>query len=98
MRFSGLLEEFSDQLRGAERVWVAFSGGLDSTLLLHACVELLGAEKLGALHLDHQLQEDSDQWLEHCQKETEKLGVELRYRKLNVINQGEGIELSLIHI
>ena len=92
MRFSGLLEEFSDQLRGAERVWVAFSGGLDSTLLLHACVEFLGAEKLGALHLDHQLQEGSDQWLTHCQKEAEKLGVELRYRKLNVINQGEGIE------
>ncbi|MEP7056662.1 MAG: tRNA lysidine(34) synthetase TilS [Caldimonas sp.] len=50
------------------RVAVAYSGGRDSTALLHAT--LRAAEPLGievvALHVHHGLSPNADAWLEHC--------------------------------
>ncbi len=49
------------------RVVVAFSGGVDSTVLAHALVR--ARRKLGGLrlvHVDHGLQAASAQWSEHC--------------------------------
>ncbi|MEO8835715.1 MAG: ATP-binding protein, partial [Caldimonas sp.] len=50
------------------RVAVAYSGGLDSTALLHAT--LMAAEPLGvfvlALHVHHGLSANADAWLAHC--------------------------------
>jgi tRNA(Ile)-lysidine synthase len=47
---------------------VAFSGGPDSTALLHALSQLSMARTLGlrALHVDHGLHGDSADWAEHC--------------------------------
>ena len=47
---------------------VAFSGGLDSTVLLHALAALRDerALELRALHVDHGLHADSASWAEHC--------------------------------
>ena len=56
------------------RVAVAYSGGRDSTALLHAT--LCGAAAVGvrvnALHVHHGLSEHADAWLEHCQKQCER--------------------------
>ncbi|MEI6547359.1 MAG: ATP-binding protein, partial [Burkholderiales bacterium] len=41
---------------------IAFSGGLDSTVLLHAAVRALGAEVIVAAHVDHGLQPLSGSW------------------------------------
>jgi tRNA(Ile)-lysidine synthase len=49
------------------RVLIAFSGGMDSTVLAHALVRQRG--KLGSLrlvHVDHRLQPMSREWSEHC--------------------------------
>lgn len=51
------------------RYWVAYSGGLDSQVLLHALSvsrEHLPAG-LGAVHVDHGLQPDSQAWQARCQ-------------------------------
>lgn len=48
------------------KIWIAYSGGLDSTVLLHACVKVLGAARCRALHVNHQLSPKSEQWVEHC--------------------------------
>ena len=48
------------------RVLVAFSGGLDSTALLHAAVAYLGAQRVRAVHANHQLQPQCDAWAAHC--------------------------------
>jgi tRNA(Ile)-lysidine synthase len=52
------------------RIGVAFSGGLDSTVLLHvaqaACAPL-GVEVV-ALHVHHGLQPAADGWLAHCER------------------------------
>ena len=53
---------------GTRRVGVAYSGGLDSTALLHATVEAGSALDIDvvALHVHHGLNANADAWLEHC--------------------------------
>ena len=47
---------------------VAFSGGVDSTALLHALSQLPDARAMGlrALHVDHGLHDESANWARHC--------------------------------
>ena len=47
---------------------VAFSGGLDSTVLLHAMAGLRDrvSVPLGAVHVHHGLQAEADAWVGHC--------------------------------
>lgn len=62
---------------GARRMVVAFSGGCDSTALLHALARLgprLGAELLAA-HIDHGLHPDSARWAVRCAAFCQALGV-----------------------
>lgn len=66
--------------RAAPRWRVAFSGGLDSTVLLHllACHPQRSAwPPLSALHVQHGLQAASTAWPAHCQAICEALGVPL---------------------
>ena len=66
-------------LRG--RLWVALSGGLDSTVLLHALVHnrtALAPITLAAVHVHHGLQTQADQWAEHCADRCAELGVDYR--------------------
>ena len=61
------------------RFWIAFSGGCDSTVLLHAvarCRDRLPA--VSAVHVDHGLNPASLSWARHCQEVCDKLGVPLR--------------------
>lgn len=59
---------------------VAYSGGLDSSALLHALAGLDAARLRGlsALHVDHALQPESPAWSEHCQRFAQALGVPIR--------------------
>ncbi|UQB43381.1 tRNA lysidine(34) synthetase TilS [Thiomicrospira microaerophila] len=67
------------------QIWVAFSGGLDSTVLLNALVEQKPAEvNLKALHIHHGLQPQADDWLVHCQQIAESLNVEFIGHKVRV--------------
>lgn len=68
-----------------ERVVLGFSGGLDSTVLLH----LLGAYSTGrtvqlqAHHVDHGLQLDSRCWVAHCAQVAAQLGVDFCSTRLS---------------
>jgi len=64
--------------------WVAYSGGLDSHVLLHALASLRGrlAAGIGAVHVNHGLQADALHWETHCRHVCEGLGV--RYVPLRV--------------
>jgi tRNA(Ile)-lysidine synthase len=61
----------------APRFWVAYSGGLDSHVLLHLCARLRGSAGLDfrAVHVHHGLQTQADAWSEHCAKVCEQLGL-----------------------
>lgn len=74
---------------------VAFSGGGDSTALLHAIVaqrQELGAP-LRAVHVDHGLHPNSSRWAAHCRRICKNLGVDLLVREVSVApGQGESVE------
>ena len=66
--------------------WVAFSGGTDSTALLHAAATRADHPPgtLRAIHIDHGLHPDSLGWAEHCRRICDALGVPLVVRRLNL--------------
>ena len=76
-----------DSLQTASRIFVGFSGGADSHSLLHALVELSRSEALPpiiALHINHGLHEDANDWSAHCAAVASDLGVEFHERVVSV--------------
>ncbi len=54
-------------------VWAAFSGGLDSTVLLHRLKQ--SGLPVKALHVNHHLQPAANRWVDHCREFCTQLGV-----------------------
>ena len=76
-------------------VWVGFSGGLDSTVLLHwlACSDHQRALGLWAVHINHGLHPDASRWADHCQALCDQLNIPLHTVPVEVSRQtGGGIE------
>ncbi|MBV1788824.1 tRNA lysidine(34) synthetase TilS [Marinobacterium sp. D7] len=72
------------------RRWViAFSGGVDSRVLLELCARQLPAERLLALHIDHQVQSCSGQWAERCATICARLGVPFQRIAVNPSSSSE---------
>ena len=82
---------------GPGRFLVAFSGGVDSTVLLHALVACEhGREaEVVAVHVDHGLHRDSGSWATHCSDVAAEFGVDFLCRKVLVAeDSGIGIEAA----
>ncbi len=60
----------------SRRFVVALSGGLDSTVVLHALVSSSVAEAVRVIHVDHGLHPDSPTWRAHCRRICEDLRVD----------------------
>ncbi len=78
-------------------ILAAFSGGLDSMVLLHALAQsdAVRARGLRAVHVDHGLHEDSEAWARRCREFADALGVELVVRAVDVVRSpGLGLEAS----
>lgn len=76
---------------------VAFSGGADSTALLHALAQLPEARRRGlrALHVDHGLHPDSAAWAEHCRQFCATLGLPCEVLRVQVERDaGNGLEAA----
>jgi tRNA(Ile)-lysidine synthase len=74
---------------------VAYSGGLDSTVLLHALARAIADRphyRMRAAHVDHQLHADSASWSERCARVAQSLRVE--YVPL-LVNVTAGAEVGL---
>lgn len=54
-------------LRKSSRLWVAYSGGLDSTVLLHRLLHSTLKKRLRAVHVHHGLQSTADDWAHRCE-------------------------------
>ncbi|KGK84136.1 tRNA(Ile)-lysidine synthetase [Stutzerimonas degradans] len=73
--------------RHAPRWCVAFSGGLDSTVLLQLLADLARREALPplrAIHVHHGLQSAADAWPEHCRRVCTALGIPLEVVRVQV--------------
>jgi tRNA(Ile)-lysidine synthase len=81
----------------APRCCVAFSGGVDSTALLHGLCQLReGLElTLRAVHVNHHLQPAADEWAAHCRKMAARLSVSLDIVDVRVRPaRGESLEAA----
>lgn len=75
---------------------VAFSGGVDSTVLLHALVALRQRGQVGSLravHVNHGISRNAQKWEKHCAQLCEKWAVTFDVVKVNV-QKSSGIGLE----
>lgn len=73
----------------------AYSGGLDSHVLLHllACSEYKNL--LTAVHVNHGLMDDADNWSAHCQQVCDELDIPVHSEKVIVNKQhSQGLEAA----
>jgi tRNA(Ile)-lysidine synthase len=71
---------------------IAFSGGMDSTVLLHVAAQQ-NIYPVRAVYINHGLQAEADAWATHCGAVCDKLGVAFTALKVNVDSRGEqGLE------
>ncbi len=62
---------------------VAFSGGRDSTALLHATARAADGCEVFALHVHHGLSPQADAWLDHCERFAASLDARFLFRRLS---------------
>jgi len=80
------------------RIKVAYSGGMDSHVLLHALRQTLarnGGKRLSAIHVNHGLHADAGQWAIHCEQVCRDLRVPLEVVEVQVsVEAKEGPEAA----
>ncbi|WP_439107175.1 tRNA lysidine(34) synthetase TilS [Congregibacter sp.] len=87
------IDQHAATLAPGTRLFVAYSGGLDSTVLLHAAAKIFDG-RVTALHANHGLHGDAALWGAHCADFCSTLGVAFQTTELALENTGEGIEAS----
>ena len=89
------LAQLEQQLAGEQRLLVAFSGGLDSTVLLHQLTLLRQRQpalQLRAIHIHHGLSPHADRWAARCRSVCAAWRVPLEIVAIKVDGRDGGIE------
>ncbi|MGZ5051664.1 MAG: tRNA lysidine(34) synthetase TilS [Methylobacter sp.] len=76
------------------KLYVAYSGGVDSHVLLHLCAAVPQLKnRLIAVYIHHGLQPEAESWAGHCELAARELGVEFVMQRVNAHPvQGESPE------
>ena len=81
----------------ARALLVGFSGGLDSSVLLHR-LATTATLPVRAIHVHHGLHPEADRWAQHCQAFCRGVGVDLAVVSVQVAQAaGEGLEAAARH-
>ncbi|MDU4005587.1 tRNA lysidine(34) synthetase TilS [Pluralibacter gergoviae] len=89
------LKSVIDALRPYQKILIAFSGGLDSSVLLHRLAQWRAsgqAVSLRAIHVHHGLSANADAWVAHCQRVCDALNVPLEVARVRLADTGLGVE------
>ncbi|MBD3670366.1 MAG: tRNA lysidine(34) synthetase TilS [Gammaproteobacteria bacterium] len=81
----------------AGRYLVAYSGGADSHVLLHALAQIQTrlSQPLIAIHINHGLQADSGQWAAHCEEVCHALAIPIEVIEVEVDStRGDSLEAA----
>lgn len=78
----------------ATHLYVGCSGGADSTLLLFLACQAIGASKVSALHVNHQLSAQAEAFEQQVIELAQQLGCGLEVSQVQVENTGQGIEAA----
>lgn len=82
-------------LPSGARIGIAFSGGLDSSVLLDAAVRVAGAPRCVALHVNHGLSSNAGRWEAHCEAAARALGAGFDVEHVEVRRgAGESVEAA----
>jgi len=78
------------------RYIVGYSGGMDSTVLLYALKSIESDIPIEAVHINHQVNDRSNEWENFCCKNAARLGVNYSAYKVNIdFLSGKGAEGSM---
>jgi len=97
-QFSSIVATLSNTLEihlDCQKVWIAYSGGLDSHVLLHAAAKLRHQKHfaLHAIHIHHGLNREADSWATHCQNICAVLNIPCEIVNVNIqCLKGDSIE------
>jgi len=75
-------------LAAGKKVWLAYSGGIDSHVLLHLLVTTSHPDLnfAATVHVDHGLQAESKNWSQHCADVCKNLNIEYHALQVQVKN------------
>ncbi|HUQ25838.1 MAG TPA: tRNA lysidine(34) synthetase TilS [Burkholderiales bacterium] len=76
--------------RGARKIAVALSGGVDSVVLLHQ----LKDREVSAVHVHHGLSPNADAWASFCRSLCKRLDIPLTVKRVRVRRAGQGLEAA----
>jgi tRNA(Ile)-lysidine synthase len=78
----------------APQILVGLSGGIDSVLLLELLSQQIDSKRIQAVHINHGLSDNADQWQQFTQNYCRQLDVEFYAEKIQLVVTGEGIEAA----
>ncbi|WP_395947421.1 tRNA lysidine(34) synthetase TilS [Caedibacter taeniospiralis] len=76
-----LLQNHLDKYQPTD-LYIAYSGGVDSSALLHLSTKFKDKINLHAVHIHHGLSQNADHWFHHCQAEAARLGANFIFERL----------------
>ena len=89
-------ETFFNLVDPNKNIIVGFSGGSDSSALLNFCYELKQSKtflgQLSAIHINHGLSKDSDDWEDHCKSFCSDREIPLYCKHITVDSKNSGME------
>ncbi|MCK5871722.1 MAG: tRNA lysidine(34) synthetase TilS, partial [Methylococcales bacterium] len=80
-----LSSKILNHLHHASHIYIAYSGGLDSHVLVHYCA--LNSRintKLSAVYVNHGLQKNADDWESHCKHQASLLNIGFQALAVNI--------------